>query len=294
MKVARYSAGAGPRVGLVDGTSIVELGSFSVLDVVAGTVPVAADAPRHTIADVTLLCPAAPLVRNAFCVGWNYLRHFEEGRHRNSSITELPARPTFFTKSTGAIIGPNDPIEAHAPVTSMLDWEVELALLIGKEGRDIAESDAMEHVAGFMVALDVTARDVTKAHGGQWFRGKSLDNTAPVGPWLVTPDELADFGERRITCRLNGEVVQSAFLSDMYFSIPRVIAELSQGLTLRMGDLIFTGTPEGTGIGRQPARFLAEGDRLEAEIDGVGSLLSDVIGRYPPVVDTPDIFDYVY
>jgi 2-keto-4-pentenoate hydratase/2-oxohepta-3-ene-1,7-dioic acid hydratase in catechol pathway len=278
----------------VEGGSIVELGPFSVLDVVAGTVPVAADAPRHAITDVTLLSPAAPLVRNAFCVGWNYLRHFEEGRSRNSSITEPPDRPTFFTKATGAIIGPNDPIEAHAPVTSMLDWEVELALLIRRGGRDIAESNAMDHVAGFMVALDVTARDVTRAHGGQWFRGKSLDNTAPVGPWLVTPDELPDFGQRRITCRLNGEVVQSALLADMYFSIPRVIAELSAGLTLRPGDLILTGTPEGTGIGRQPARFLTEGDLLEAEVEGIGNLQSEVVGHVPTVVDSADIFDYVY
>ena len=154
----------------------------------------------------------------------------------------------------------------------MLDWEVELAMLIGRSGRDITEADAMSHVAGFMVALDITARDISRAHGGQWFRGKSLDRTSPIGPWLVTPDELGDLSKRSMTCRVNGEVVQSAVLGEMYFGVPRIIAELSAGLSLQRGDVILTGTPEGTGIGRDPMRFLAPGDLVEASIDGVGEL----------------------
>ena len=296
MKVARFSAGAGPRVGLVEGDTIIELGAASPLDVVHdGRSAVRADGTRHAIGDVRLLCPASPLARNAFCVGWNYLRHFEEGHaRRDATITEPPTRPTFFTKATGAVVGPRDPIEAHASLTSMLDWEVELAMLIGRPGRDIAEANAMSHVAGFMVALDITARDISRDHGGQWFRGKSLDHTSPVGPWLVTPDELGDLGNRSITCQVNGEVVQDAVLGDMYFGLPRVIAELSAGLSLQRGDLIFTGTPEGTGIGREPARFLAAGDVVEASIEGIGSLRSEVVTQYPSVVDTSDIFDYVY
>ncbi len=294
MKVARFSAGAGPHVGIVDGDVIVEQDHGSVLDVITDD-PAArhTDGPRHAIADVRLLCPAAPLVRNAFCVGWNYLKHFEEGR-RDNGITEPPARPTFFTKATGAVIGPRDPIEAHAPLTSMLDWEVELAILIGRPGRDIAEADAMAHVAVFMVALDVTARDISRAHGGQWFRGKSLDNTSPIGPWVVTPDELGDLSARSITCRVNGELVQSAVLGEMYFSVPRIIAELSAGLSLRAGDVVLTGTPEGTGIGHDPSRFLAVGAVVEASLDGVGVLQSEVVEDNSGVVDSPDIFDYVY
>jgi 2-keto-4-pentenoate hydratase/2-oxohepta-3-ene-1,7-dioic acid hydratase in catechol pathway len=293
VKVARFSAGAGPRIGIVDGDVIIELDTSSVLDAVTDVGPRVAEGRRHAIADVRLLCPAAPLVRNAFCVGWNYLKHFEEGR-RGTGITEPPARPTIFTKATGAVIGPSDPIEAHGAVTSMLDWEVELAILIGRPGRDISEADAMAHIAGFMVALDVTARDVSRAHGGQWFRGKSLDNTSPVGPWLVTPDEVGDLAARRIACSVNGEVVQSAVLGDMYFGLGRIIAELSAGLSLKAGDLIFTGTPEGTGIGQDPARFLAVGDVVEASIDGVGHIKTDVVRSYPPLVDSADIFDYVY
>lgn len=291
MKVARFSLGTDVRVGLVQGDTIVEIPTASILDVAGGGPR--AGGPSHAIEDVRLLCPAAPLARNAFCVGWNYLKHFEEGQsRRDAAVSEPPLRPTFFSKATGAVIGPRDPIEGHASLTSMLDWEVELAMLIGKPGRDIAEADAMTHVAGFMVALDITARDISRAHGGQWFRGKSLDHTSPVGPWLVTPDELTDLHDRSITCRVNGEVVQSARLGEMYFGLERILAELSAGLSLQAGDLILTGTPEGTGIGRDPARFLAVGDVVEAAIDGIGELRSEIVDPYP-VVDTPDIFDYV-
>lgn len=293
MKIARFSAGAGPRVGLVEGDAIVEVGATSVLDVAAGG-PMGRGA-THAIDEIRLLCPVAPLARNAFCVGWNYLRHFNETEpRRDASITEPPARPTFFTKATRAIVGPRDPIERHASLTAMLDWEVELALVIGRAGRDIPEGEAMGHVAGFMVALDVTARDITRAHGGQWFRGKSLDRTAPIGPWLVTPDELSDLGERSITCRVNGEVVQSAVLGDMHFTVERIIAELSAGLSLEVGDVILTGTPDGTGVAREPAQFLAVGDVVEAGIDGIGEVRSEVVASYPSAIDTPDIFDYVH
>jgi 2,4-didehydro-3-deoxy-L-rhamnonate hydrolase len=295
VRIARFSTGGEPRVGLVDGDTIVEMAGTSVLELAMGR-PLSTDGrgERHAIDSVHLLCPAAPLARNAFCVGWNYPKHFEEGSvHRHPAIREFPARPTFFTKATGAVVGPRDPIEAHATVTSMLDWEVELAVLIGRPGRDIDEADAMAHVAGFMVALDVTARDVTQAHGGQWFRGKSLDHTSPMGPWLVTPDELGELADRSISCVVNGDVVQSAALGEMHFSIGRIIAELSAGLSLEAGDVILTGTPDGTGIAREPQRFLAAGDVVEAAIDGVGALRSEVVAGYPAVVDTLDIFNYV-
>ena len=293
MKIARFSAGSGPRVGLVEGDAIVDVGAISALDVAMGA-PITRGSV-HAIDDIRLLCPAAPLTRNAFCVGWNYLRHFDETQpRRDAAVTEPPARPTFFTKATRAVIGPRDPIEGHASLTAMLDWEAELGLVIGRAGRDIAEAEALGHVAGFLVALDVTARDITRAHGGQWFRGKSLDHTAPVGPWLVTPDELGELGGRSITCRVNGEVVQSAMLGDMHFTVGRIIAELSAGLSLEVGDVILTGTPEGTGVAREPARFLAVGDIVEARIDGIGEVRSEVVASYPSLVDTPDIFDYVH
>ena len=226
------------------------------------------------IGAVTLAAPVQPLVRNPFCVGWNYVDHFAEGKAARAGIgaQELPDRPAFFTKATLAVIGPYDPIDAHSEDTGSLDWEVELAVVIGEGGRSIAEDRALDHVLGYTVANDVSARDVQRGHGGQWFRGKSLDGTCPIGPWVVTPDEIGTLEERAITCRVNGETRQSARLGDLHFGVARIIAELSRGLTLLPGDVILTGTPSGVGFARTPPIFLAPGDVVESEIEGIGTL----------------------
>ena len=214
---------------------------------------------------VRLEAPVAPLVRNILCVGWNYLAHFAEGRGKRDrpadEAEELPQRPAFFTKATGCLIGPFDAIEDHAAITQTLDYEAELAVVIGVGGRDIAEEAAPGHVLGYAVANDVSARNVQRGHGGQWFRGKSLDATCPIGPWLVTPDELGELGPLAIRCRVNGETLQEARLGDMHFGVPRIIAELSAGLTLLGGDVILTGTPPGVGFARTPPRYLRALDR---------------------------------
>jgi 2-keto-4-pentenoate hydratase/2-oxohepta-3-ene-1,7-dioic acid hydratase in catechol pathway len=131
-------------------------------------------------------------------------------------------------------------------------------------------------VLGYTVANDVSARNVQRGHGGQWFRGKSLDGTCPVGPWIVTPDELGELGSRAIRCRVNGEEMQSAVLGDMNFSVPRIIEELSRGLTLLAGDVILTGTPPGVGFARTPPRYLSDGDVVESEIEGIGTIRNKV------------------
>ena len=186
---------------------------------------------------VLRVLPVLPVLRNLFCVGWNYVDHFAEGKavRGGAGAQELPERPAFFTKATQTVIGPNDPIDAHDDVTSMLDWEVELAVVIGEGGSNIPEDRAMDHVLGYTIANDVTARNVQREHGGQWFRGKSLDGTCPIGPWIVTPDELGSLDKLAITCRVNGETMQSAALGDLHFGVPRIIAELSRGLTLLAG-----------------------------------------------------------
>jgi 2,4-diketo-3-deoxy-L-fuconate hydrolase len=149
-------------------------------------------------------------------------------------------------------------------------------VVIGRRGRDILEAEALDHVLGFAVANDVTARNVQRGHGGQWFRGKSLDGTSPIGPWIVTRDEFGEVGSQRITCRVNGETMQDATLGDLHFDVPRIIAELSAGLTLLPGDVILTGTPSGVGFAREPARFLSVGDVVESEIEGIGTLRNTV------------------
>ena len=213
-----------------------------------------------------------------FCVGWNYLEHFEEGAKARPHVQDMPAHPAFFTKAPTAVNGPFDPIPLHANVTEKLDWEVELGVVIGRGGRDIAEADAMKHIYGYAVINDVSAREVQRQHGQQWFKGKSLDGTCPMGPWIVTSDEVPDPHALRVTCRLNGVVKQDASTAQMYFRIPRIIAELSAGLTLEPGDVISTGTPAGVGHARTPPEFMRAGDVLETEVEGIGALRNR-IGR---------------
>jgi 2-keto-4-pentenoate hydratase/2-oxohepta-3-ene-1,7-dioic acid hydratase in catechol pathway len=277
MRLVRYQVGGSPRFGSVEGDDILGLPATTIAELVGATSPAPTGA-RTPEAEAELLSPVDPLGRNLFCVGWNYQAHFEEGRgKRGTTETVIPDRPAFFSKSTGTLIGPNDPIEAHGAVTDTLDWEVELAVVIGRGGRDIAEADAAGHVLGYSVANDISARNVQRDHGGQWFRGKSLDATCPVGPWIITPDELEPLGACAIRCRVNGELVQDATLGDMHFGVPRIIAELSRGLTLKAGDVILTGTPPGVGFARTPPRFLAVGDVVESEIEGIGVLRNEVI-----------------
>jgi 2-keto-4-pentenoate hydratase/2-oxohepta-3-ene-1,7-dioic acid hydratase in catechol pathway len=225
-----------------------------------------------------LLAPLPRPRKNVFCVGWNYLEHFEEGAKSRPHVQEMPAHPAFFTKAPTAVNGPYDAIPLHAEVTAKLDWEVELGVVVGRGGRNIAEADAMKHVYGYTVINDVSAREVQRQHGQQWFKGKSLDGTCPMGPWIVTADEVPDPQALRVTCRLNGVVKQDSNTRHMYFRIPRIIAELSAGLTLEPGDVISTGTPAGVGHARTPPEFMRAGDVLETEVEGIGALRNR-IGR---------------
>ncbi|HUJ86569.1 MAG TPA: fumarylacetoacetate hydrolase family protein [Burkholderiales bacterium] len=227
---------------------------------------------------VRLLAPIPRPRKNVFCVGWNYLEHFEEGAKARPQAQEMPAHPAFFTKAPTAVNGPFDPIPLHAGVTQKLDWEVELGVVIGRGGRDIAEADAMKHVYGYTVINDVSAREVQRQHGQQWFKGKSLDGSCPMGPWIVTADEVPDPQALRLVCRVNGVVKQDSSTRHMYFRIPRIIAELSAGLTLEPGDVISTGTPAGVGHARTPPEFMRAGDVLETEVEGIGALRNR-IGR---------------
>lgn len=225
--------------------------------------------------EVEWLAPLIP-TRNVFCVGWNYLPHFDEGTAIHGE-RPLPDRPNFFTKTTTCVIGPYDRIPRHAGVTNKLDWEVELGVVIGRRAVDIEPSDAMSVVAGYLVAQDATARDVQHAHGGQWFRGKSLDGTCPIGPWLVDAADVEDAQNLEIWSKVNGEEMQHSNTSTMIFPIDRLLAELSRGLTLLPGDLVLTGTPEGVGQARTPPRFLQVGDVVESCVDGIGLIRNEIV-----------------
>jgi 2-keto-4-pentenoate hydratase/2-oxohepta-3-ene-1,7-dioic acid hydratase in catechol pathway len=189
----------------------------------------------------------------------------------------LPDRPAFFTKPTTAVVGPTSSIQYDALVTEQLDFEAELAVVIGRGGRGIAEEHALEHVFGYMLANDVSARDLQRRHGGQWFKGKALDSSCPTGPWIVTADEIDDPQALRITCEVNGSLMQDGRTMEMIFPITRLIAELSHGMTLLPGDILLTGTPDGVGAFRVPPRFLIPGDRIKIGCSAIGIIENEVV-----------------
>jgi 2-keto-4-pentenoate hydratase/2-oxohepta-3-ene-1,7-dioic acid hydratase in catechol pathway len=216
-----------------------------------------------------LLAPVAP--PNVFCVGLNYRAHAAEAK------LPLPPEPVLFMKPTTAVCGPGDPI----PLPSCsrgpeVDYECELAVVIGKAGRDIPEKRALEHVFGYTAANDVSARRWQKVNGGQWVRGKSFDGFCPLGPALVTRDEIPDPQGLGLRTVLNGRTMQEGNTADMIFSVAQVVSFLSQDTTLLPGTVILTGTPPGVGFARTPAVFLAPGDRVSVEVDGIGTLVNPV------------------
>ena len=233
------------------------------------------------LARVQLLAPICP-PRNVFCVGWNYAEHFAEGKKGRGAdaLQEIPDHPALFSKNPGAIVGPDAPVWYPGSYSEQLDWEVELAVVIGRQGRDIAEADAFDHIFGYTIANDVSVRDIQRSwHGGQWFKGKNFDSHLPLGPWIVTADEIPDPQALRLTSRVNGVTKQDANTRQMVFGIPRIVRELSAGMTLNPGDVIITGTPAGVGMGRTPPEWLKPGDIMEMEIQEIGVLRNPVRER---------------
>jgi 2-keto-4-pentenoate hydratase/2-oxohepta-3-ene-1,7-dioic acid hydratase in catechol pathway len=231
-----------------------------------------------TLAQTQFMSPIPQPDRNIYCVGWNYLDHFEEGKKArvDTVVEKLPDHPVFFSKATHTMNGPFDPIPHDASNSNTTDWEAELAVVIGQRGRNIPEDKAMDYVFGYSAYNDTTSREIQqKRHGGQWFKGKSLDGHGPMGPWIVTAAGVT-LDDVRVICRVNGVEKQNASYQQMYFKIPRIIAELSRGLTLEPGDIIATGTPSGVGFARKPPEFLKPGDVVETEITGVGIIRNPI------------------
>lgn len=204
------------------------------------------------------------------CVGLNYSRHAAE-----SGMT-LPTEPVIFFKSTTALCGPNDPIIIPKD-SEKTDWEVELAVVIGRKATYVSEAAAMDHVAGYVLHNDVSERAFQLERGGQWVKGKSADSFAPMGPWLLTSDEVADSHNLRLWLKLNGKMMQDDNTSDLVFNVPHLISYISRFMTLLPGDVISTGTPAGVGLGLKPPTYLKPGDVIELGIEGLGSATQHVI-----------------
>jgi 2-keto-4-pentenoate hydratase/2-oxohepta-3-ene-1,7-dioic acid hydratase in catechol pathway len=291
MKLVTYHDGQGPRAGVLaaDGEAVFDAGRLlgepagvGLLDLIGRWDNVAArlaagQTEPFPLSSVRLLAPIPEPARNVMCVGKNYRDHSAEFARSGFDAdpgADIPARPVIFTKSPGSVIGPGDSIDPHLSLTRGLDYEAELAVIIGPGGRGIPAQRAWDHVWGYTIINDVTARDLQRDHK-QWFLGKSLDTFCPMGPWAVTADE-ADASALSVRCWVNGELRQKASTRDLIFGIPELIETLSAGLTLRPGDIIATGTPAGVGLGFSPPRFLAPGDVVTVEIEGLGTLTNPV------------------
>ncbi len=230
------------------------------------------------LAEVHIVAPLPKPRRNIFCVGKNYFAHAKEfaGSGFDSSAKsggDIPADPIIFTKVPESVVGPGAAVEMPA-VSTAIDYEAELAVIIGRGGKGIAAKDAMAHVWGYTIVNDITARDWQSRHQ-QWHMGKSFDTFCPMGPWLVSADEL-DGAKTFVRCYVNGEERQNASTADLIFDIPKLIETLSAGITLYPGDVIATGTPVGVGIGFKPPKYLQAGDVVRVEIDGIGVLENPV------------------
>jgi 2,4-didehydro-3-deoxy-L-rhamnonate hydrolase len=237
---------------------------------------IAADGPGVPVDSVAVEAPLRP-VGVIHCVGWNYIDHFEEGQAAGGhSIAEMPVHPTFFFRHGSTVVGPGVDLPLDLSLSSELDYEAEIAVVIGRGGRSIPEESAWDHVLGLTLANDVTVRDIQRQHGNQWSKGKSIDGTCPLGPEVVTLDEIGDVSSVKLTCSVNGDVRQSATLDQMAFSIPRILSELSAGMTLRAGDIVLTGTPSGVGYARKPPAFLRAGDEVIVAATGLGQLRNRV------------------
>jgi 2-keto-4-pentenoate hydratase/2-oxohepta-3-ene-1,7-dioic acid hydratase in catechol pathway len=307
MRLASYQVDGRPRAAVVASdqtlvplTDIVSGGPTDMLDVIAGG-PALWDrlsaAERglgrgrgrgKPLEEVQLLAPIPRPRRNIFCVGWNYLEHFAEGqgmRGPNDDAQQIPDYPALFSKQPNCVVGQGATVWHSAPISDQLDWEVELAVVIGAPGRDIPEERALDHVFGYTIGNDVSVRDVQRRHGGQWFKGKNFDTHCPLGPWIVTPDEIGEPQNLHLELRVNGVAKQDSNTRYMAFRIPRIIKEVSTGLRLEPGDIILTGTPSGVGFARQPPEFLKVGDVMEAEIEKIGVLRNQVAAYSPQATE---------
>ena len=241
------------------------------------TVAAASDAMRVPLADIELLAPIPRPRRNVMCLGLNYLEHAEETASQVGRSAKAPEYPIVFTKSPTSVIGHDAAIPFDPDTCSQLDWEAELGVIIGKAGKKIQAENAHAHIFGYTVINDISARDIQLNHK-QYFLGKSIDGGCPMGPFIVTADEIADAQQLKIECRVNGKVKQASNTRHMIFNIASIIQWLSRAMPLEAGDVIATGTPSGVGFVRQPPEFLVPGDVVECEVERVGVLRNRIVG----------------
>jgi len=251
----------------------------SLIESEAGIAPWQGGEASLDLADVTLLAPIPEPRRNIFCVGKNYYAHakeFNDSGFDSSTKEEVPSVPVIFTKATTAVIGPDAPIMSAMDPTDSVDYECELCFVISKRAHKVSKVDTFDYIFGYTILNDVTARYLQQRHN-QWFLGKSLDSFAPLGPSIVSIDELPDITRASISTTVNGEIRQQAQIADLIFDIPTLMETLTATMTLLPGDIVATGTPVGVGLGFKPPKFLKAGDSVSVAVDGIGTLTNPVI-----------------
>lgn len=258
-------------------------GGPSALERVAQLASAAPEDAALLLSGVRLLAPIPRPAKNILCVGRNYAEHAAESlRAAGEQAPVGQQRPNIFTKAVTTVTGPYDDIPLDLAVTRKLDWEVELAVVIGQSGRHIRREDALRHVFGYTVVNDLSARDLQHAPGLQWFTGKSLDGSCPMGPWIVTADEIPDPSTLHLSLTVNGVIKQADTTAHMLFDVATILAALAEVMTLEPGDILATGTPAGVGHGRMPQEYLAPGDVMESAIDAIGALRNTIVAVERP------------
>jgi 2-keto-4-pentenoate hydratase/2-oxohepta-3-ene-1,7-dioic acid hydratase in catechol pathway len=286
LKLVTYEFAGRTAVGLVRDGSIVDLsavapdmvrlieGGAAALDRAREIAAVTSD--TIPLESARLLAPIPSPRRNVMCLGKNYAEHARESNVARGEKVEIPEFPVIFTKATTAVNGPFEDVTIDAAVSAKMDYEAELAVVIGRTIKNAGRDETLSAVFGYMVLNDLTARDLQSQHK-QFFKGKSLDGCCPTGPWIVTADELPDPHRLRINCHVNGELRQDDTTAEMLFDIPAILDHLSRGMTLLPGDIIATGTPSGVGFARNPPVYLQPGDVVECTIEGIGAIRNGMV-----------------
>ena len=288
MKIITGTTNGQTVAGLLEDDTVVicatgPAASGAVLALISGGEDALADwvakgGPRVPLSEVRLMAPIPDPRRDIFCVGKNYYAHaaeFHKSGFDSSAKEQVPSAPVIFTKATTSVIGPGDTVRASIDPTATVDYDGELAVVIGKRAFGVSKAQAMDHVFGYVIVNDVTSRELQKRHN-QWVIGKGCDTFCPMGPWIATADEVGDPTALELTTQINGVLRQQAAISDLIFDIPTLIETLSQTITLLPGDIIATGTPVGVGIGFTPPIYLQKGDVMRVAITGLGVLENPV------------------
>jgi 2-keto-4-pentenoate hydratase/2-oxohepta-3-ene-1,7-dioic acid hydratase in catechol pathway len=283
MRLVTFRTDGGPRLGVLrNGNEVVEVDEprdmLTLID--AGRDGLArvkaalgsSKSRAHRLDGLELLPPLPEPRGNVIAIGRNYQKHAEE-----TAMGHEPSPPTVFTKAITSLTEPFADIAIEPSVSDKIDWEVELAVVIGSRGANVKRAQARPYVFGYMALNDVTARDIQSGWGGQYFKGKSLDRTSPTGPWLVTADEIPDPQSLELRLRINGAVKQDGNTGDMIYPVDALIEWVSKGMTLLPGSIIATGTPDGVGFARTPPEFLKPGDVMETEVEGIGTLRNRIV-----------------